>query len=103
VKNQFNFDEISQKNLCTQKIEAFYQNTALTKKSLNVGDKLITLSKREAECLEGLALGKSMKEIGKLLDLSPRTIEFYLNNIKDKTGIRSKEEIIVNFIKKNQV
>jgi DNA-binding CsgD family transcriptional regulator len=44
-----------------------------------------------------------MKETGKLLDLSSRTIEFYLNNIKQKTGLNSRDEILVNFIKDNKV
>lgn len=101
-KEQFDSMAISQEDHLARKIEHFLQETQLSKRLIKGKNKDLTLSKREAECLEYLALGKSMKEIGKTLELSPRTIEFYLRNIKNKTGIRSKEEIIVNFIKNNK-
>ncbi len=44
------------------------------------------LSKRELECLFLLAQGKTAKEIGRILKLSYRTVEFYIVNIKNKTG-----------------
>jgi len=52
------------------------------------------LSRREIECLQCLIDGLSAKETGALLFLSPRTVETYLNHIKDKLKCRTKRDII---------
>lgn len=52
------------------------------------------LSRRERECLSLLLEGKSAKQSGRVLNLSPRTIETYLDAIKQKFGCRTKLEII---------
>lgn len=44
-------------------------------------------SKREQECLMCIQKGKSAKEIARILDLSPRTVEFYIQNMKKKAGV----------------
>jgi len=54
----------------------------------------IQLSKREIESLYHYTQGKTAKEIGKILQLSNRTIENYLRNIKCKLGVTSKVELI---------
>jgi DNA-binding CsgD family transcriptional regulator len=51
-------------------------------------------STRETQCIELLLQGKSPKEIGKMLNLSYRTIEHYIANIKDKLEVRTKAELI---------
>lgn len=53
-----------------------------------------TLSKREMDCLYYLGKGFTIKGIGRELNLSPRTVEAYLNSIKDKTGCYSKNDLI---------
>ncbi len=57
--------------------------------------KKLNLTNRETDCLYYLIQGKSAKQIGKELALSPRTIEFYLNNAKNKAGCKSNSEIII--------
>jgi DNA-binding CsgD family transcriptional regulator len=57
------------------------------------------LSKRETECLFHLLEGKSNKQVAKLLNISVRTVEDYLNNVKNKLGCFSKEELIFKAIK----
>ncbi len=52
-----------------------------------------TLSPREKAVLLGVYEGKTAKEHGKELDLSPRTIQFYLDNAKNKLGILSRDEL----------
>lgn len=59
----------------------------------------IAFSKREAECLKYLHRGKSAKEIGRLLKLSHRTIETHINNIKEKTQIKSLAELLIKLEK----
>ena len=51
-------------------------------------------SNRESQCIEHVLRGKTIKTIAKVLQLSPRTIEFYIKNIKNKLGCRTKAEII---------
>jgi len=53
-----------------------------------------SISKREAECLFYLIRGKSARETGLALQLSQRTVEFYLDSLKDKLNCRKKSEII---------
>jgi DNA-binding CsgD family transcriptional regulator len=55
---------------------------------------LVILTKRESDCIRFLAQGKSMKESAKLLKLSPRTVESYINNVKNKTGFNYKSELL---------
>ncbi len=54
----------------------------------------IFITRREAECLHYLAFGKTSKEIAKLLHISPRTVEFYINSLKNKTSFHNKSELI---------
>jgi len=53
-----------------------------------------SLSTREKECLNILLDGKTAKQIGYLLGLSPRTIESYLDNIKSKLQCWTKAELV---------
>ena len=59
-------------------------------------------SRREFECIKYLARGYSMKEIGQILSLSPRTVESYLENVKNKTNCHFKSQIIDLFWNKWQ-
>lgn len=51
------------------------------------------LSKREKECLFWMIQGKTGREIAEKLHLSPRTIEFYFENCKNKLGCCTKSEL----------
>ncbi len=57
-------------------------------------EKLARLSGREGECLSLLLQDKISKEIAAILGLSPRTIEFYFDNIKTKLGCYIKQELL---------
>lgn len=54
----------------------------------------IYLSWRERECLLHLSTGKTMKEIARLINLSPRTVEYYINTLKQKTKSNTKSSLI---------
>lgn len=54
----------------------------------------IYLTAREEECAIFLMQGSSLKEIAKSLGLSPRTIEFYFKNIKNKLNCRTKFQMM---------
>ena len=51
-------------------------------------------TKREAECMTWLLKGKTINSTATLLEISPRTVEYYVKNMKIKTGCRTKFELI---------
>jgi DNA-binding NarL/FixJ family response regulator len=52
------------------------------------------LSNRELEVLKLISKGMSFKEIGKILFISPRTVESHKNNIMEKLDIRNTAELL---------
>jgi DNA-binding CsgD family transcriptional regulator len=52
------------------------------------------LTERELDCLIYTTLGMSAKDIGKKLGLSNRTIESYLQTLKQKLGCHSKSQLL---------
>lgn len=61
----------------------------------------VAVTAREAECLRHLSAGKSAKQTAALLNLSARTIEFHLNNLKEKAGCRTKLELLSKTVMTN--
>lgn len=57
------------------------------------------LSLREREVLQLIAEGKSMKEVGAVLDISPRTVEFHKYRIMELLGVRTTAELTQYAIK----
>ncbi|MDR3492769.1 MAG: LuxR C-terminal-related transcriptional regulator [Gammaproteobacteria bacterium] len=60
--------------------------------SLKLGN--VSLTPREQECLEHTVKGYTAKQIAKKLSISPRTVEEYINQIKLKFDVGSKQELI---------
>ncbi len=54
----------------------------------------IFLTRRELQCSLQLLKGHTMAGAAKLMGLSPRTLEFYIRNMKKKFACRTKEELI---------
>jgi DNA-binding CsgD family transcriptional regulator len=52
------------------------------------------LSARELDCLFYMVRGKTMKETAKALSISPRTVETHVEQIKVKTQLQSRGEIV---------
>lgn len=55
--------------------------------------KISRLSKKECDCLQLLIQGKTAKDTANLWSISPRTVEYYFENIKDKLGCINKREL----------
>ncbi len=67
---------------------------------ININNKTeVHISRREMECMYMLSLGLSPKEIGKILDISHRTVETYIHKVKHKFGYHYKRELVTNFQK----
>ena len=65
-------------------------------KMYSLGEKFkgIHFSRREAECMAHFLRGRTVRSAADKLDLSPRTVEFYLRNMKRKLNCRTKSELI---------
>lgn len=57
------------------------------------GSPLESLSEREFEVFEKLALGKSVSQIAETLNLSPSTVGTHLYKVKQKLGLNNQAEI----------
>lgn len=60
--------------------------------SLKAGD--VTLSTQEATSLSWSSHGKSMNVIADLLGIKPRTVQFYLDNARDKLGASNLQQAV---------
>jgi DNA-binding CsgD family transcriptional regulator len=58
-------------------------------------DNVFNLSSRELECLFLILRGKSARQAGEIMSLSKRTIESYIENIKNKFGCSTKVDLLV--------
>ena len=82
-------------NYSISKNENLVDDLKIERLNINGAYGNIKLSHRETECLIKISEGYSYKKIAQLLgDLSPRTIETYINSIKTKTGCNDKSELI---------
>jgi DNA-binding CsgD family transcriptional regulator len=62
-----------------------------------------TLTTRQLECLFYLLRGKTAKQIGNLLKISSRTVEHYIEGVKDAFGCVTKSDLIDYAIKNNLI
>jgi DNA-binding CsgD family transcriptional regulator len=61
---------------------------------VNFHNEIVTLTPREYDCILNMMKNKTAKEIGVILDISYRTVEHYIENIKQKLGVNFKSELI---------
>jgi DNA-binding CsgD family transcriptional regulator len=64
---------------------------------------LVQLTPREMEVIQLVAEGLSNKEIGRSLSISPRTVNFHLDNLFSKLGVRSRTEAAVYALRQGYV
>lgn len=53
------------------------------------------LSRREVECLQWLALGKTLSEASTILGISERTLRFHVGNARDRLGVSTTMQAVV--------
>jgi DNA-binding CsgD family transcriptional regulator len=75
-------------------IQNFISDTPIQKLFLSVNGEDTGLTLQEFKCLAWLSRGKTVKEIGRILRLSPRTVESYIENIKYKIRVGSRSQLI---------
>ena len=54
----------------------------------------VFISEKELDCLRQLVKGKTQEEIGKELNISRRTVEYRLNNLKSKLHCQNQAELV---------
>jgi len=77
--------------------KCFFEATKINRYFVGYGSNT-TLTRREAECLYYLMHNKSAKEIAQALDLSSRTIETHLSNVKLKLDCHTKKDTVKQFL-----
>ena len=73
----------------------------LVQSSYKIDDQSIggfVLSSRQLECLFFLVRGKTAKEIARILNLSPRTAEYHIEQLKFKFSCTTKSQLITTAI-----
>jgi len=93
----YNSDSFAMQQITDQKkIEREACKESLSLKKITVCGHLgeVVISKRELDCIKYLIKSYSYKEIAQALNLSPRTVETYINSLKDKLGCANKWELI---------
>ena len=53
------------------------------------------LSRREIECLQWLAAGKTLQEAATILDISERTLRFHISNARKSLGVATTMQAVV--------
>ena len=77
-----------------ESINRSFQNLSATTENFEQNQKLSLLTPREKEIFEVLTQGKSHREIGELLKISPRTVEVHKARVMEKLGIKTLAELL---------
>ena len=77
-----------------ESINRSLHNLSVTTEIIEQNQKLSLLTPREKEVFDVLALGKSHREIGELLKISPRTVEVHKGRVLEKLGIKTLADIL---------
>ena len=88
------FDKIRrEENNFSKNIDCFSEYTQRGEQ-IRLKNEALNLTNRELECLKLLYKGNTIKNIARILKISSKTVEFYLNNCKMKTQVRTEVDLI---------
>lgn len=103
---QINNFYLDQKELFTQFVQNFYIQMAdtllnlatkifmLPSSTVFVSNPILSLTPRQLDCSQLLAKGITSKEIARVLNLSPRTVETHIDTLKDKFRAKNRVHLI---------
>lgn len=84
------------KNLISSTLkDQFLNETCITDFYIRLNGFDVKISKREAECLSLLCRGKRIKQIASMLGISPRTVEYFVENMKRKTQCKTTSQLLM--------
>ena len=90
---------------CLVKYEYYYNNYVTSKMIYNIQTGNLKkqtnyqLTDREIEYLKYTCLEKTHKEIGEILKVSPKTVEYYRDSISEKINIKTKVGMVLFAVK----
>jgi len=95
----FRFTNIRAEQGVARKKNGEFESQKIYKLGEEYGD--LYLTQREMDCIVLIVQGKTIVAIAAELALSPRTVEFYLHNIKSKLRCRTKAQLIEKIMQNN--
>jgi|GEM_PF-1117427 len=99
--HDFDLHNRSYQQKTEMKVRKFLEMTRCRYTSISTKKGNVIPTIRELECINYMLKGYSMKQVANILDLSPRTVEAYIQNIKQKTGCTSKSDLLSAFANSN--
>ncbi|WP_456705045.1 helix-turn-helix transcriptional regulator [Bradyrhizobium sp. USDA 4449] len=97
------FERYIQKHECVLQLMAMYFHAHIRRRFVRERKVAgVTLSPREFECLEWASQGKSAWEIGCILGISRNTVADYLDNAKQKLGVRTVMQAVTRLAAANK-
>jgi DNA-binding CsgD family transcriptional regulator len=63
----------------------------------------LDLTRRESQVLEWIATGKSDWQIGQILDISDKTVNYHAENLKRKYGVSTRIQMVVAAVRDGQI
>lgn len=102
-EKQYHFNKRSEDDIFAKKIEAFLQEIEINRSSLRINEQQSgecfphlekTISPRQLECAQLIAKGLSSKEVARALNLSPRTVDEYINILKQKFNAKNRPQLL---------
>ncbi len=61
------------------------------------------LTVREKEVFELLILGKTTKEIAKILKISEKTVRNHISNVMQKLGVKGRSSAVVELLRLHEI
>jgi DNA-binding CsgD family transcriptional regulator len=92
-RTDFSDRECALLNLVRDPLAALYRNLLARKKDR--GFSALPVTPREREVLSWLAAGKTDRDIGEILGMSPRTVQKHLQHIYEKLGVETRTAAVV--------
>lgn len=72
-----------------------HSHSAINRPEPALGVSSAALSRREVECLQWLASGKTLSEAATILGISERTLRFHVGNARDRLGVATTMQAVV--------
>jgi DNA-binding CsgD family transcriptional regulator len=63
----------------------------------------LDLTRRESQVLEWIATGKSDWQIGQILEISDKTVNYHAENLKRKYGVSTRIQMVVAAVRDGQI
>ena len=80
----------------------YLHNRLFTLKRM-VQETRVDLTPREVECLHWVAAGKSDWQIGQILNISAKTVNYHIENVKRKFGVATRIQAVVAAMRQNKL